>query len=135
MLLRRNANKVCRKICPSQDEILIYTLIVHQHKEESVANPIQLRLIHQGNGVWNKWRVENPSQDIDLNETNPTDDDPREANLKMVLRSGANLRRAYLTRTDLSGVDLRKAELPSRLQNLARGKLTFRLKVFADVRA
>jgi uncharacterized protein YjbI with pentapeptide repeats len=66
-----------------------------------MANAQQLSILNQGVDAWNKWRAENPSEDIDLSE----------ADLKKAALSRADLRDVDLHRADLSQAALREARL------------------------
>ena len=73
----------------------------------TLASKEQLAILKQGVDVWNKWRIDNPSEGIDLIE----------ANLR-----GANLRGANLSGADLYRINLREANLYA--ANLGRANLT-----------
>ena len=66
-----------------------------------MANEEQLAILKQGVKVWNEWREKTHSQYIDLCQ----------ADLSGAILTRANLRRAYLEETDLSGADLSNADL------------------------
>jgi uncharacterized protein YjbI with pentapeptide repeats len=71
-----------------------------------MANQKQLKILKQGVDIWNKWREENYSVNVDLNEADLIKADLFRANL-----SGANLRKADLMMANLSGANLTDADL------------------------
>lgn len=71
-----------------------------------MANNDQLTRLREGVNNWNKWRKENPNENIDLREA-----DLREANLREVDLGEADLREAYLRGADLGEVNLMRANL------------------------
>ena len=71
-----------------------------------MANENQLEILKQGLVVWNQWRKENPSDEIDLSESTLSSAVLQKADL-----IGANLRQAELMRADLFGANLRRAYL------------------------
>jgi uncharacterized protein YjbI with pentapeptide repeats len=87
-----------------------------------MANENQLEILNQGLMVWNQWRKEHPSDEIDLSESTLSRTDLQRADL-----TGANLRQAELMRADLFGANLRKAYLGGAYLSeayLARANLT-----------
>jgi uncharacterized protein YjbI with pentapeptide repeats len=86
-----------------------------------MANQKQLEILKQGVEVWNRWREENPEEEIDLNEADFRQTNLSEANLKEAkfwatdfkeakLRE-TDLRGTFLVAGDLSGADLRETFL------------------------
>ncbi len=71
-----------------------------------MANPEQLEILNQGLMVWNQWREEHPSDEIDLSESALSRTVLQKADLV-----GVNLRQAELMRADLFGANLRRAYL------------------------
>jgi uncharacterized protein YjbI with pentapeptide repeats len=69
--------------------------------EISMGNANQIRILRQGAEAWNKWRIENPDEHIDLSE----------ADLTGAKLSGANLNRAYFGDAKLDDVHLEGANL------------------------
>ncbi|MBU0510728.1 MAG: pentapeptide repeat-containing protein [Chloroflexi bacterium] len=66
-----------------------------------MANQEQLEILKQGVEVWNKWREENPNENIDL----------KGAYLVLANLNGANFFRADLFEANLNGANLREANL------------------------
>jgi hypothetical protein len=66
-----------------------------------MANEDQIGILRQGAEVWNKWRMDNPDEHIEL----------RRANLSEVDLNGANLSEVNLSGANLSGGNLYKANL------------------------
>lgn len=66
----------------------------------------QIRILRQGADAWNKWRIENPDEHIDLREA-----DLMGAELSGADLSGANLCKAYLGGAKLDGADISGADL------------------------
>lgn len=66
-----------------------------------MANEDQLRILRQGVEAWNKWRIENPEDLVDLSR----------ADLRGIHLNEADLRSAHLTGADLISADLREAHL------------------------
>lgn len=96
-----------------------------------MPNPYHLRILAQGAGVWNKWRMENPDiepylcradlrqvtlrgRDLryaDLSEARLNSSDLSEVSLSRASLSSAILTNANLTGADLTEADLRDAKL------------------------
>jgi len=91
-----------------------------------MANEEQLSILKQGVDVWNKWRKENPDNEVDLKEADLEGvslwkvdlsgadlwrADLMEAELSKADLSGTNLWRVDLSGADLSGADLKGANL------------------------
>lgn len=86
-----------------------------------MANEEQLSILKQGGDVWNKWRAENPLQEIDLSEADLSnaslsradlrDVDLRRANLSQAFLREAKINRSNLSEANLSRAVLRKAEV------------------------
>jgi uncharacterized protein YjbI with pentapeptide repeats len=76
-----------------------------------MANQQQLDLIRQGALVWNEWRKNNSTEEINLCHLELRDVDHRKAILKGANLAGANLRGAYLRGANIYGSDLRGADL------------------------
>lgn len=68
-----------------------------------MANSEQLAVLKQGVAVWNQWRQDNSSTDVDL----------KEADLSKVNLVGVDLSSGVFCGTDLSGADLSWADLSS----------------------
>ena len=79
----------------------------------------QLDIIRQGVARWNKWREENPSQEIDLTEADLGRWNLRRVNLSVANLHGANLMQADLSGASLSGAYLRGADLSGARLNMA----------------
>ncbi len=71
-----------------------------------MANQEQLKILKQGVSIWNKWRAENISAEIDLSQVYLRESDLYKVNLREANLIGADLRRA-----DLSEANLREANL------------------------
>jgi uncharacterized protein YjbI with pentapeptide repeats len=87
-----------------------------------MANPEQLEILNQGLMVWNQWRKEHPSDEIDLSESTLSRTVLQKADL-----IGVNLRQAELMRADLFGANLKNAYLGGAYLSeayLARANLT-----------
>jgi hypothetical protein len=82
-----------------------------------MANQDQLEILKQGVKVWNRWREENPREDIDLIEA-----DLQRENLTRANLSFADLNKADLMWADLSGAYLYKSTFLE--ANLYQGNLT-----------
>ncbi|MBV5343671.1 pentapeptide repeat-containing protein, partial [bacterium] len=67
--------------------------------------------LRQGVKVWNKWREENPSIEINLTEANLSNINLSSANLSAVNLHRANLRKANLSKANLIASDLSEANL------------------------
>ena len=81
-----------------------------------MANKEQLAILMQGTSIWNKWRIDNPNSEIDLDgtdlrEAELSEADLRRANLLRAYLSVADMRQADLRGANLDGADLRKADL------------------------
>lgn len=74
-----------------------------------MADPNQLKILHQGVLAWNQWRKENPGIQIDLSETRLAGELLQEANLSKVNLTWTNLDDADLRWADLSGANLTDA--------------------------
>ena len=72
----------------------------------TVANEEQLAILKQGVAEWNKWREENPEEEIDLSGA-----DLSKANLWNAKLMGVDLSKADLNLADLSGAILSNADL------------------------
>ena len=84
-----------------------------------MANGEQLSILKQGFNVWNKWREENPSVEIDLSEISDLNLDGGNlifASLAYCNLNGVNLSGSNLTKSDFTGANLNHA-------NLSRAKL------------
>ena len=71
-----------------------------------MANPVHVKILNQGVGVWNKCREENPDIIPDLKNA-----DLQGINLSGAKLFVANLSGAKLIRTDLTGANLSKSNL------------------------
>jgi len=71
-----------------------------------MANEDQIRILRQGAEVWNKWRMDNPDEHIELSRANLSEADLNGANL-----SGGNLYKANLCEARLLGTKLIQANL------------------------
>jgi hypothetical protein len=69
-----------------------------------MAKKEQMEILKQGVEVWNRWREENPGEEIDLSGA-----DLRRANLTGAILSDSKLSGADLRETDLFYADLRGA--------------------------
>jgi len=67
-----------------------------------MANEDQIRILRQGAEVWNKWRMDNPDEHIELSRANLSEADLNGANLSKVNLSGANLSGGNLYKANLS---------------------------------
>ena len=76
-----------------------------------MANPKHVRLLQQGEEVWNKWRTQHLYTKIDLSRADLHGAFLSEANLKGANLRGIDLSDADLCEANLSGVDLSDAEL------------------------
>jgi len=76
-----------------------------------MANKKQLSILKQGVEAWNKWRKEEPDQEIDLKAANLSWADLKGANLSDAKLNEANLGEANLSHAKLSRADLRGANL------------------------
>ena len=76
-----------------------------------MANETQLKVLRLGTEAWNKWRKENPEEEIDLRVANLIGDYLREAILNRADLSRADLSGADLSRATLSGANLLGADL------------------------
>jgi hypothetical protein len=82
-----------------------------------MAEQEQLEILMQGADVWNKWREENPSIEIDLSnirlklKSNLSKVNLKEANLREAMLVDVNLREANLSLADLTKANLRYADL------------------------
>ena len=76
-----------------------------------MANAYQLAVLRAGVEAWNKRRMKDPYERIDLREANLREADLSWANLSEANLCEANLNRAKLFLANLSEADLRKAEL------------------------
>lgn len=86
-----------------------------------MANSFQVDLLRQENSPWNKWRLENPNEPIDLSGANLRDTDLIRANLEDANLFGADLRNSSLIVANLNGSILCQADL--RGANLNGAKL------------
>lgn len=77
----------------------------------STANQEHLAILRQGADVWNAWRLENIGLEPDLQEANLSRTNLSGADLRLSLLRGANLQHAILIRTDFFGADVRRADL------------------------
>jgi uncharacterized protein YjbI with pentapeptide repeats len=87
-----------------------------------MANKKQLEILKRGIDVWNKWRKENPSAEIDLEEASLREIDLNTVNLNNANLRGADLFRADLIGTNLVGASLGEANLSK--ANLSEANLT-----------
>jgi uncharacterized protein YjbI with pentapeptide repeats len=92
-----------------------------------MANEDQLRIIRQGVDTWNKWRTENPDDDVNLVEldfigTELYGLDLHKADLSKANLHGSDLWMANLSESNLSGANLHGADL--RGANLSRANLS-----------
>jgi hypothetical protein len=71
-----------------------------------MANEDQIRILRQGAEVWNKWRMDNPDEHIELSRANLSEADLNGANL-----SGGNLYKANLSEARLIGTKFIQANL------------------------
>lgn len=71
-----------------------------------MANEDQIGILRQGAEVWNKWRMDNPDEHIELSRANLSEADLNGANL-----SGGNLYKANLCEARLLGTKLIQANL------------------------
>jgi uncharacterized protein YjbI with pentapeptide repeats len=76
-----------------------------------MANEEQLSILKQGVEVWNDWRKDNPSAEIDLSRADLFRANLRGANLSQADISETNLNEAHLNRTNFSGAFLTDAKL------------------------
>jgi hypothetical protein len=89
-----------------------------------MPNQEQLSIIKQGAEAWNKWRNENPHEEIDLFQAKLKGMDLRlsnlfQANLVEADLTGANLSGSILISANLMGANLRRANLRRALLNMA----------------
>jgi len=83
-----------------------------------MANAEHLRIIHQ-QGVWNKWREQNPAEKPNLSRAGLSEANLNRADLSEANLSWAGLRRAHLIGANLNLADLRGADLNGANLNLA----------------
>lgn len=76
-----------------------------------MANQEQLEILKQGVQVWDKWRKENPTTEIDLSYANLSNANLIDFNFKNANLTGINLVGASLISTNLRDVNLKKANL------------------------
>jgi uncharacterized protein YjbI with pentapeptide repeats len=76
-----------------------------------MANEKQLAILRQGVDVWNKWRMDNAFEDVDLREANLGKADLGGANLSRIILAGVDFSMANLSECDINGSDLRGAYL------------------------
>ena len=67
-----------------------------------MANREQLIILRQGSDIWNEWRQQNPSIEINLSYINLTGADLSYANFLYTNLTEANLSGANLSETDLT---------------------------------
>jgi len=76
-----------------------------------MANEEQLNILRQGVGLWNKWRNENPSETIDLNDANLGGQNLIEVNLSHCRLRRVNFFKAVLNNANFCKSNLYKANL------------------------
>ena len=76
-----------------------------------MANQEHLDILKQGVEAWNKWREEHLEIQPDLRDADLTGAQLRKANLSRADLTGVDLRNAYLRKTNLEGADLKNANL------------------------
>ena len=86
-----------------------------------MADEKQVAMLKRSVEVWNAWRYENPTIEIDLSSAQLTRAHLKRANLRKANLRGANLRRAFLDRANLSAAALSNSDL--QFANLNRGFL------------
>jgi uncharacterized protein YjbI with pentapeptide repeats len=79
-------------------------------------NSMQLEMLRQGAEIWNKWREENPTTSVDLNDAlldglGLDDINLYAANLRGASFLSASLKRADLSKADLTGASFDGANL------------------------
>jgi hypothetical protein len=76
-----------------------------------MADEEQLKILKQGVDVWNRWRKENPTVDVDLTDADLYSADLCKANLKAADLTGAKLGKADLRQVNLGGANVKRANL------------------------
>ena len=90
-----------------------------------MAKPEHLRKLSEGVMSWNRWRLENPAEQPDLNCA-----DLREANMGGIDLSGANLANSVLSRAHIANGNLKNANLSG--ANLSESIFQYTNSVGAD---